>query len=104
MKKVLCICFALAIVVAMISCQKECVCKKDVSYLENPDTTTVVVDTTNTDSTATTVTTDNSVTMDSIMLNAHHIYDKRECEYLNISDTNVYEVTTLTCSMVKKEK
>ena len=98
MKKVLCICFALAIVVAMISCQKECVCKKDVSYLENPDTTTVVVDTTNT------VTTDNSATMDSIMLNAHHIYDKRECEYLNISDTNVYEVTTLTCSMVKKEK
>ena len=104
MKKVLCICFALAIVVAMISCQKECVCKKDVSYLENPDTTTVVVDTTNTDSTATTVTNDNSATMDSIMLNAHHIYDKRECEYLNISDTNVYEVTTLTCSMVKKEK
>ena len=104
MKKVLCICFALAIVVAMISCQKECVCKKDVSYLENPDTTTVVVDTTNTDSTATTVTTDNSATMDSIMLNAHHIYDKRECEYLNISDTNVYEVTTLTCSMMKKEK
>ena len=102
MKKVLCICFALAIVVAMISCQKECVCKKDVSYLENPDTT-AVVDTTTTDSTATT-TTDNSATMDSIMLNAHHIYDKRECEYLNISDTNVYEVTTLTCSMVKKEK
>lgn len=102
MKKVLCICFALAFVVAMISCQKECVCKKDVSYLENPDTT-ATVDTTTVDSTAT-ITTDNSATMDSIMLNAHHIYDKRECEYLNISDTNVYEVTTLTCSMVKKEK
>lgn len=93
MKKVLCICFALAIVVAMISCQKECVCKKNVSQIATTDTTMV-------DST----TTDNSATMDSIMLNAHHIYDKRECEYLNISDTNVNEVTTLTCSMVKKEK
>ena len=102
MKKVLCICFALAFVVAMISCQKECVCKKNVSQLENTDTT-AVVDSTNVDSTAT-ITTDNSATMDSIMLNAHHIYDKRECEYLNIADTTVNTVTTLTCTMQKKEK
>lgn len=93
MKKVLCICFALAFVIAMISCQKECVCKKNVSHIATNDTTMV-------DST----TSNNSATMDSIMLNAHHIYDKRECEYLNITDTNVNEVVTLTCSMVKKEK
>lgn len=95
MKKILCICFALAFVVAMISCQKECVCKKNVSHIATTDTTTVD---------STTTVTNNSATMDSIMLNAGHIYDKRECEYLNISDTNVNEVTTLTCSMVKKEK
>ena len=93
MKKVLCICFALAFVIAMISCQKECVCKKNVSHIATNDTTMV-------DST----TSNNSATMDSIMLNAHHIYDKRECENLNITDTNVNEVVTLTCSMVKKEK
>lgn len=97
MKKILCICFALAFVVSMISCQKECVCKKSVSQLETSDTTTVV------DSTSTT-TTDNSATMDSIMLNAGHIYDKRECEYLNLADTTVNTVTTLTCTMQKKEK
>ena len=95
MKKILCICFALAFVVSMISCQKECVCKKNISQLDTSDTTTVV------DSTSTT---DNSATMDSIMLNAGHIYDKRECEYLNLSDTTVNTVVTLTCSMEKKEK
>lgn len=100
MKKVLCICFALAFVVSMISCQKECVCKKSVTHMQ---TDTTAVDTTAVDSTSIN-TTDNSATMDSIMLNAGHIYDKRECEYLNIADTTVNTVTTLTCSMVKKEK
>ena len=94
MKKILCICFALAFVVTMISCQKECVCRNSVSQLSSSDTTAI-------DSTSTT---DNSATMDSIMLNAGHIYDKRECEYLNISDTTVNTVVTLTCSMEKKEK
>lgn len=93
MKKILCICFALAFVVTMISCNKECVCKKSVSYLETSDTT--VVDTTST-----------ATNIDSIMFHAGNIYDKKECEYLNISDTTFsdHSVTTLTCSMEKKDK
>jgi len=97
MKKILCICFALAFVVSMISCQKECVCRKSVSQMETSDTTAV------SDSTST-ATTNNSATMDSIVLNAGRIYDKRECEYLNIADTTVNTVTTLTCTMEKKQK
>lgn len=94
MKKILCICFALAFVVTMISCNKECVCKKSVSYLETSDTTVV-------DSTSTTTT-----NIDSLMFHAGNIYDKKECEYLNISDTTFsdHSVTTLTCSMEKKDK
>ncbi|MCQ2279886.1 MAG: hypothetical protein MJZ49_03665 [Bacteroidales bacterium] len=93
MKKILCICFALAFVVTMISCNKECVCKKSVSYLETSDTT--VVDTTST-----------TTNIDSLMFHAGNIYDKKECEYLNISDTafSDHSVTTLTCSMEKKDK
>lgn len=93
MKKILCICFALDFVVTMISCNKECVCKKSVSYLETSDTT--VVDTTST-----------ATNIDSIMFHAGNIYDKKECEYLNISDTTFsdHSVTTLTCSMEKKDK
>lgn len=99
MKKILCICFALAFVVTMISCNKECVCKKSVSYLETSDTT--VVDTTAVDSTSITTT-----NIDSIMFHAGNIYDKKECEYLNVSDTTFsdHSVTTLTCSMEKKDK
>ena len=90
MKKILCICFALAFVVTMISCNKECVCKKDVSYVETADTVV--------DSTAVT-----PANIDSIMYHAGHIYDKRECEYLNVTDTNLSNgaITTLTCSFEK---
>lgn len=94
MKKILCICFTLAFVITMISCHKECVCKKDVSYLETTDTTTV-----DTTSAA-------KPNIDSIMYHAGRIYDKKECEYLNVSDTNLSNgaVTTLTCNYEKMEK
>lgn len=92
MKKIICICFALAFVVTMISCNKECVCKKNVSYLESTDTTVVADSTT--------------VNIDSIMYHAGNIYDKKECEYLNVSDTSTTDnaITTLTCTMEKKDK
>ncbi len=72
MKKILCICFALAFVVMMMSCKKQCVCKKSVDPVATTDTT--ITDTTTVDSTSTATT----VNIDSIMYAAGHIYDKRE--------------------------
>lgn len=94
MKKVLCICIGIAIIAMMGACQKECICKKSVAATEYGDTTSTV------DSTAIAA----NATADSIMYHAGHIYDKKECEYLNISDTTTTQIITLTCSMDKIEK
>ena len=68
--------------------------QKSVAATEYGDTTNVV------DSTAVAA----NATADSVMYNAGHIYDKKECEYLNVSDTTVTQIITLTCSMEKIEK
>ncbi len=86
MKKILCICLSLAFVVMMMSCKKECVCKRSVSYLEPADTTVV-------DSTSTAEPTPEEVTYA-----GGRIYDKKECEYLNVSDTTLNTVTNITCT------
>lgn len=93
MKKVFCICMGIAFLALLGACQKECICKKTVTAVDNADTTVV-------DSTAAAVT----ATADSIMYNAGHIYDKKECEYLNVSDTSVLSIVTLTCTMEKTKK
>jgi len=100
MKKIVCICMAVACIAIMVSsCNKECVCKKNVTYLTTTDTTTVADSTTMTDSTQASTT-----NIDSIMYHAGNIYDKKECEYLNVSDTTSLQIVSLTCSMEKKEK
>lgn len=92
MKKVFCIGLAVAFVALMGACNKECVCTRTTTAVENADTTATA------DSTEATPNVDNNE------FHALHIYDKKECEYLNVSDTTTSQIVTLECSMDKIEK
>ncbi len=86
MKKIICLCMSLAFVaVMMISCNKECVCTKTI-------TTSALVDSVVTPTTKTDV------------YHGGNIYDKRECEALNGSDSTSTEVVSFTCAWEKKSK
>lgn len=92
MKKIFFICISVAMIAMMGACNKECVCKRSTSPVANADTTGIVDTLTA------------KVDAAEVTYHAGHIYDKKECEYLNVSDTTTQSVVTLTCSMEKIEK
>ena len=104
MKKIILIFAGIAVVAMLGSCKKECVCKKVA--------TNYIQDSTLVDSHPNPP---NKVASDSTttMYAAGHIYDKKECEYLNVTnDTSILTINghlvkqnvDIECSMEKVDK